>query len=128
MIHTLLFLSTLMFQNPLACPFTIGPSGSILASPECTNDKMFRDAANGDFRPVISNPGVGQGICPADIMPPLPPEVLQTMSFDAAGQARPNRPPNTLFPGDTGCDIGAFQFPMVSVLPPPVVSISIVAH
>jgi hypothetical protein len=29
---------------------------------------------------------------------------------DFVGVPRPNRAPDTLFPGDTGCDIGAFQF------------------
>lgn len=120
-----LFLSTLMLQNPLACPYTTGPNGAIIVGPECTTDKMFKDYANGDFRPVISNPGVGHAICPANLDPlPIQP-VLDTLSFDPAGTPRPNRPPNTLFPGDTGCDIGAFQFPLTDT-PAPVVTIRIV--
>jgi len=45
------------------------------------------------------------------------PEVIR----DILGYPRPNRAPDTLFPGDTGCDIGAYQY----VGPPPTITISI---
>lgn len=121
MILTLMFLSTLMVQNPVACPHTIVENGSIVTGPECTMDKMFVDEPAGNFHPVITNPGVGQAICPKDFDPPLPPEILASASVDFDGVPRPNRAPNTLFPGDTGCDIGAYQFTLTGLGPPTVV-------
>lgn len=43
---------------------------------------------------------------------------LPEVTDDFAHVPRPNRAPNTLFPGDTGCDIGAFQFTAGVVIPP----------
>lgn len=49
-------------------------------------------------------------------------QCLPQVKVDFAGVARPNRAPNTLFPGDTGCDIGAYQYVSGSSSPatPPV--------
>jgi len=58
------------------------------------------------------SPAIGTGICL--------PEVL----FDKAGVPRPSRPPGTFFPGDTGCEMGAYQY-MPVVPGPPTVSITI---
>lgn len=125
MIFAGVLLSMLIVQNPQACPFTTDEFHSIIPGPECTMDKMLKDFNGGDFRPVITNPGVGQAICPGNFDPPLPPEVLGDMAVDPLGVPRPNRPPNSLFPGDTGCDIGAFQF---VDFPAPTVVIKVTPH
>jgi len=44
---------------------------------------------------------------------------LPQVTVDMAGVPRPNRLPNTLFQGDTGCDIGAYQFVSGAVPPLP---------
>lgn len=65
-----------------------------------------------DFHLKAGSPAIGMAIC----LPEVP--------FDADGVRRPNRPPNTLFPGDTGCEIGAYQFvlPTVTI---PILSITV---
>lgn len=44
------------------------------------------------------SPAVGKALC----LPEVP--------FDIVGRSRPSRPKDWLFPGDTGCDIGAYQY------------------
>lgn len=51
-----------------------------------------------DFHLSPGSPAIGTGLC----LPEVP--------FDFDGVPRPNRPPNTYFPGDTGCEIGAYQY------------------
>lgn len=43
---------------------------------------------------------------------------IPEVQADFNGVPRPNRPPNTLFQGDTGCDIGAFQYVPTTTIPP----------
>lgn len=45
---------------------------------------------------------------------------LLEVKTDFVGVPRPNRAPNTLFVGDTGCDIGAFQYVSTVPIPPPI--------
>jgi len=59
--------------------------------------------------PPGMSPAIGTGLCLKYDMS-LPEEVRQSLAFDKDGVPRPNRPPNTLFPGDTGCEIGAYQY------------------
>jgi hypothetical protein len=47
-------------------------------------------------------------------------ECISEVKTDFAGVPRPNRPPNTLFAGDTGCDLGAFQYVPPNPVPPPI--------
>lgn len=55
-------------------------------------------APGADFHLSAGSPAIGRAICdPAN-------------PFDADNVPRPNRPPNTYFPGDTGCDVGAYQY------------------
>ncbi len=44
---------------------------------------------------------------------------IPEITSDFAGVPRPNRPPNTLFQGDTGCDLGAYQYVVNGPVPPP---------
>jgi len=60
-----------------------------------------------NFHLTSGSPAIGKAICLSEV----------TKDFD--GVPRPNRPPNTLFPGDTGCDIGAYQFVINSITNPP---------
>lgn len=57
-----------------------------------------------NFHLAPGSPAIGHAVC----LPEIP--------FDFDGVPRPNRPPNTLFPGDTGCDIGAYQFVATNVV------------
>jgi hypothetical protein len=74
------------------------PDGTGNFTTTCPTSKTFVDQPNNDMHPVSTNPGIGHAQCL--------PEVL----WDLDRNARPSRPPNTLFPGDTGCDIGAYQY------------------
>jgi len=53
---------------------------------------------------------------------------IPEIKTDMAGVPRPNRPPNTLFPGDTGCDIGAYQFVAGGTppIPPPPTNLRVI--
>lgn len=57
---------------------------------------FFQGAPN--FHLQAGSPAIGMAEC------------LPSVPFDADGVPRPNRPPNTYFPGDTGCDVGAYQY------------------
>jgi hypothetical protein len=61
-----------------------------------------------DFHLKAGSPAIGKALC------------LPEVKFDLDGVPRPNRPPNTLFTGDTGCDIGAYQYviPVIVINPP----------
>ncbi len=87
---------SLLLQQCVATPDGMGGFTS-----NCPLDKSFVDAPNGDFHLLRDNPGIGRAVCL--------PEVLQDLDHNL----RPSRPPNTLFVGDTGCDIGAYQFIVV---------------
>lgn len=63
-----------------------------------------------DFHLQMDSAAIGKALC------------LPEVTSDKDGVPRPNRPPNTLFPGDTGCDIGAYQFTGAVVPPPPTAS------
>ena len=59
-----------------------------------------------NFHLQPGSPAIGKALC----LPEVP--------FDFDGVPRPNRPPNTYFPGDTGCDIGAYQYVPPTPRPP----------
>jgi hypothetical protein len=46
----------------------------------------------------VTSPAVGRALC------------LPEVKTDFDNVPRPNRGPNTRFPGDTGCDIGAYEY------------------
>lgn len=80
------------------CTFTIDANNNVIVSSGCTAADIFVDAAHGDFRLKATSPAVGRALC----LPEVP--------TDIDNVARPNRGPNTRFPGDTGCEIGAYQY------------------
>jgi hypothetical protein len=45
-------------------------------------------------------------------------QCIPEVKTDFVGVPRPNRAPNTLFQGDTGCDLGAYQYVMAGPVPP----------
>lgn len=85
----------LLFQT---CTWTIDSNKNVLVGAGCTAASIFTNAQIADFHLASTSPAIGRAVC----LPEVP--------FDFDGVPRPNRPPNFLFPGDTGCDIGAYQY------------------
>lgn len=101
----ILFVSV-MLQTPTAkasaCTFTIDANQNVLMGPGCTAADLFKNAAADDFHLVPNSPAIGRAEC------------LAAVPTDFDGVPRPSQAPR---PGNTGCDIGAYQF--VPAAPPP---------
>jgi len=86
-----LFFVSLLFQ----CTATTDANGNVFVSGAGCTSALFVDAPNGDFHLQPGAPAIGKALC----LPEVP--------TDLDGVPRPNRGP---VPGNSGCDIGAFQF------------------
>lgn len=86
----ILLLGLLMLQ----CTWTKDANDNVLLGPGCTAADIFVNAPAGDFHLIPGSPAVGAALC----LPEVP--------TDKDGVPRPNRGP---LPGNTGCDVGAYQ-------------------
>lgn len=91
-------ISLILFSMFLQCTYTKDANNNVILGAGCTANDIFVNAAGGDFHLKATSPAVGNALC----LPDVP--------TDLDGIQRPNRGPNTRFPGDTGCEIGAYQF------------------
>jgi hypothetical protein len=88
-----------------SCTWTKDAKNNVILSSGCTAAIIFMNANAANFHLMPGSPAIGNAVCLPEV----------TTDFD--GVPRPNRAPNTYFQGDTGCDIGAYQFVVPN--PPP---------
>ncbi len=91
-------ISILVFAFLFQCTWTKDVNNNVIAGAGCTAADIFVDAPHGDFRlrsPGSTNPAVGNALC------------LSEVPVDIDGVPRPNRGPT---PGNSGCDLGAYQY------------------